>query len=211
MSDVSIFRCDIKFFDKSGVCFRSHRDGIGVISYMRLGLREKDFNDCRLERAKVCRVLSAGKNSDEDAHDNFIREVLRPYMGAELCESTFVKCHLMQNEARKHLVGLNLDEDTYNKFVEEGWSFNEESKMWKLEVVERTALDDNEELRRLGFFFNEKTGMWMLKIKEKYYKCRERKMLDKYYAEGKYSDKIECWHYDDEGRKRVYQCLRKSF
>jgi len=211
MCSTSIFRCDIEFFDENQERFRVHRDGTGVISYMRLGLREDDFENCCLTRAKVRRVLSIGKNYNTDDYNTddyatFVREVLLPYMGREMLESTFVRCHLTRDEGSKHLVGVNLDKNTYDTFVEEGWTFKEKPKKWTLKVVEE-ARDAYEEPRCLKFSFYEETGMWILKTEEIYYdnEWKEKTMLNKYRAESKYSDQIDCWHYDSKHRMRVYQ------
>ena len=206
MYPTSIFRCDIEFFDENRERFRVHRDGTGVISYMRLGLREDDFENCCLTRAKVHRVLSNRKNYNTDDYTAFVREVLLPYMSVGMLESTFVRCHLTRDEASKHLVGMNLDKNMYDAFVEEGWVFKEKSKKWTLKVVEE-ARDAYEEPRRLKFSFYEETGSWILKTEEIYYdnERKEKTMLNKYRAESKYSDQIDCWHYDSKHRMRVYQ------
>jgi len=206
MYPTSIFRCDIEFFDENRERFRVHRDGTGVISYMRLGLREDDFENCCLTRAKVHRVLSNRKNYNSDDYTAFVREVLLPYMSVGMLESTFVRCHLTRDEASKHLVGMNLDKNMYDAFVEEGWVFKEKSKKWTLKVVEE-ARDAYEEPRRLKFSFYEETGSWILKTEEIYYnnERKEKTMLNKYCEESKYSDQIDCWHYDSKHRMRVYQ------
>jgi len=206
MYPTSIFRCDIEFFDENRERFRVHRDGTGVISYMRLGLREDDFENCCLTRAKVHRVLSNRKNYNTDDYTAFVREVLLPYMSVGMLESTFVRCHLTRDEASKHLVGMNLDKNMYDAFVEEGWVFKEKSKKWTLKVVEE-ARDAYEEPRRLKFSFYEETGSWILKTEEIYYnnERKEKTMLNKYCEESKYSDQIDCWHYDSKHRMRVYQ------
>ena len=206
MYPTSIFRCDIEFFDENRERFRVHRDGTGVISYMRLGLREDDFENCCLTRAKVHRVLSNRKNYNTDDYTAFVREVLLPYMSVGMLESTFVRCHLTRDEASKHLVGVNLDKNMYDTFVEEGWVFKEKSKKWTLKVVEE-ARDAYEEPRRLKFSFYEETGSWILKTEEIYYdnERKEKTMLNKYCEESKYSDQIDCWHYDSKHRMRVYQ------
>jgi len=181
---------------------------------MRLGLREKDFEDCRLIRAKVRRGFSSGEHPDESTYNEFVQKVLFPNMRFRVQESTFVKRHLTKHEASKCLVGVNLDEDTYNKFIEEGWSFNERTKTWTLEKNYTCTIfttGEKAEPDRFNYSFNEETEMWTLETEEKYYNDEEKSMLGKYSTScNKYLDVLECWHYDDKGRERVYQHFYKS-